>query len=59
MTAKQLALKDMVSCGISINFVTQEREILDYISYCKSESYDENNHPDFRAFNKKSIKELY
>ena len=59
MSATELAIKDMQSCGISCQYLRQEKDILEYLNYSKSGSYDNTSHPDFRAFNKKSIKELY
>ena len=53
MTAKQLALRDMTSCGIKTSYLLKEKEILDYLNQ------DSKTHPDFRKFNKKSIEELY
>lgn len=57
MTAKQLALRDMASCGIKTSYLLKEKEILDYLNQDSENSG--KTHPDFRKFNKKSNEELY
>lgn len=57
MTAKQLAIYDMHKIGINTSYLYMQKEILEdckmRLSDCESTTY-----PDFRHFNKKSLKEL-
>ena len=59
MTAKQLAIYDMHKMGINTSYLYMQKEILEdcrmRLNDCVSMTYKS---PDFRHFNKKSLKEL-